>query len=107
MESQLRSTVITMLKELDAVPVENPVCPGTPDVNCSLGWIELKEDQWTGDDRLRLNHWTPQQRVWLRRRADVGGLAVLLVRIRETGEWILMSESVARHAPGKNKEWFL
>ena len=66
-EHDQRSTVTKLLKKWDAVAVENPVHPGTPDVNCILGWIELKWLRaWPvrADTVVKIEHFTRQQRVW-------------------------------------------
>lgn len=46
--------------------------PGTPDINYSGGWIELKVDDWDSKGRLPLKHLTPQQKVWMFKRWNVG-----------------------------------
>lgn len=69
---------------LDPVRIENAVSIGVPDVNYKDGWIELKyAASWPRRDKtpLRLPHFTPQQRVWLRRRWRLGGRAFLLLRV--------------------------
>lgn len=87
----MRSTVVKVLKPFDAISVENPAYPGTPDVNSTLGWIELKEaKRWPrgAHTPLRLPHFTQQQRVWLTRRARVDrGRVWLLLKVGE--EWLL------------------
>lgn len=88
-ESSMRARVINALRPLHAVPIENAVGLGTPDVNCSTGWIELKsEDAWPKRDEtpLRLKRYTPHQKIWLKRR-DAVGRAWLLLRVGR--EWLL------------------
>ena len=38
----MRGRLTKALRSLHAVAVENPVHPGTPDINYSEGWIEAK-----------------------------------------------------------------
>lgn len=88
-ESAMRQKIVHALRHYDAMAVENPVRPGTPDVNCTLGWIELKSGRVFSD----LSELTPQQRIWLRRRWLNGGLAVLLVHVKDT--WFLFAGNAA------------
>lgn len=85
-----------LLKGLDPVRVENPMQPGTPDVNTRLGWIELKfAVEWPPrGGPLRLDHFTKQQRVWLTRRRRAGGNAKLLLKVGDS-EWLLFDGTVA------------
>lgn len=104
-ESAFRKTVINHLESLHAIAVENPCHPGTPDVECALGWLELKLDEWKKDDTLPLKHLTPQQRTFLFRRWSLGGVALLLIK---TGrEWWLLDGEKAFICPGKSREWFI
>lgn len=101
-ESQMWETVRAKMHGLDPVRVENPVWPGTPDVNYIHGWIELKfAEKWPvrPTTPLRLDHFTPQQRVWLTRRVRSGGLALLLLHIAD--EWLLFRGDVAARIIGK------
>lgn len=69
---------------LDPIRIENSVRLGTPDVNYIHGWIELKtKAAWPVRETtpLRIEHFSPQQRVWLRRRWLSGGHAWLLLRV--------------------------
>ena len=89
-ESDLRSAVIQMLKPLHAVPVESPMTPGIPDVNCTAGWIELKHlNVWpkNPDNILQPRHFEPEQRLWLKKRIAAGGRAFVLLRVSQ--HWLL------------------
>lgn len=90
-ESDLRGRVVRGLRALDAVSVENHVYPGTPDVNYVEGWLELKwVRRWPrgADTPVRVEHFTQEQRVWLRRRATRGGRVHLLLQCRH--EYVLL-----------------
>ena len=82
--------------------VENPLLPGTPDVNCTKGWIELKQcDKWPGGDAsLRVKHFTPQQKVWLRRRWQHDQRAWLLLHCQN--DFILLNGDVAAKMLGSS-----
>lgn len=90
-EKTQRRRVVEELRPLDAVSVENPAHPGTPDVNFIEGWIELKHVyEWPKGEGvpLRLEHFTKQQRVWLTRRQRKGGLVVLILQVKQ--EWFIL-----------------
>lgn len=106
-ESGLRQTIVRELKSLDAISVENPVYPGTPDVNFIGGWMELKWlRKWPErkETIVSIPHFTPQQRVWLYRRWRRGGFSCLLLKV---GREVLVfdgdvaSESVGRVTKGE------
>lgn len=89
-ETSMRGRVTHALRTLDAIAVENGVLPGTPDVEFIGGWVELKSvESWPkrADTPLRLPHFNPEQRAWLRRRCRRGGKAWLLLRVGR--EWLL------------------
>lgn len=91
----MRQRVVRELRSLNAIAVENPVLPGTPDVNYIEGWIELK---WLRSWPVRggvvtIPHFTPQQRVWHYRRRKVGGQSWFLLQCKR--EWILLDGAVA------------
>lgn len=86
-ERDLRQRVIQVLRPFDACSVENSARRGTPDVNCVLGWLELKWlRRWPKDTQsrlMRLEHrLSRQQAVWLRRRWKAGGGAWALLQVR-------------------------
>lgn len=100
-ESSQRQRVIRTLKTLGALPVENPVQPGTPDVNYIEGWIELKwMRRWPAGKGtvIRLPHFTRRQRRWLKRRWENGGATWLLLQVGR--EWLLFTGPVASDLVG-------
>lgn len=107
-ESNFWDRVRPLLAGLDPVRVENAVNPGTPDVNCLLGWIELKQVRSEDMPKrantvLRLDHFTPEQRAWLTRRAYFGGACWVLLLLGET--WLLIvGRTAAEHLGRVNVE---
>jgi len=103
-ERTLRDSVTHHLKSLNAIAVENPILPGTPDVNYVEGWIELKSwERWPVHPRtvLRMDHWTPQQRVFHLRRSRAGGRTHVLLSIEETHDFLLLDGKTAATILGK------
>lgn len=95
-ESNIRRRVLALLRPLDACAVENRADPGTPDVNCVVGWIELKQvPRWPAraSTPLRVPTFTSQQRAWLRDRRAAGGGAWVLLRVGT--DWLLLQGEVA------------
>lgn len=95
-ESGQRGRVVRALRELDAVAVENPARPGTPDVNYIDGWIELKWlRRWPArsETPVAIDHYTKQQRAWARRRIRRGGACWWLLQVGR--EWLLLDGAVA------------
>jgi len=90
---------------LDATSVENPAYPGTAEVQFIDGWLELKfKEKWPAheDTTVRIEHFSPQQRVWLLRRAlackkrgTLHGQAFLLLYVAETKEHLLFDAMTA------------
>ena len=95
-EAAMWDSLRPVIRSLDPVRVENPIVPGTPDVNYNHGWVELKfAERWPPrGGPLRVDHFTRQQRTWLTRRRKAGGLAFLLLKVGET-EWLLFDGAVA------------
>lgn len=81
--------------------VENPLLPGTPDVECSLGWIELKQaPKWPGGNGpLKLKHFSADQKVWLNRRHKHNGRAWVLLHVQ--GDFLLIRGDVASSMLGR------
>ncbi|MCK5600550.1 hypothetical protein KAR91_01705 [Candidatus Pacearchaeota archaeon] len=91
MEQQQRQLLVKALNKAgqDATSVENPACPGTPDVQFIGGWIELKFlETWPKrkETSVRIEHFSPQQRVWLLRR----WMAEVNLRIPDPHCWLLL-----------------
>lgn len=89
-EYNFRQQVVKELQRLgtDPISVENRVRAGTPDVECTLGWLELKYlPEWPKlpETPVRIDHFTNQQRNFLRRRWKAGGGAWLLLRVGSRG----------------------
>jgi hypothetical protein len=91
--------------KLDPVRVENPIYPGTPDVNLAIGsWIELKTiEAWNPPGRVTvIRHFTPQQRVWLYRRWKFApGTTHLILEVRTPQLWLLFDGDVAAKVVGR------
>lgn len=102
-EATMRANVLDTLRELDALAVENPIRPGTPDVNYVEGWIELKWlRRWPKVKEgvaVKIDHYTPQQRRWLARRHRKGGAAFLLLQVGR--DWLLFRGDVAAEHVGR------
>jgi hypothetical protein len=100
-EKYLRSVVTKMLCSFDAIAVENPLHPGTPDVNYAEGWIELKYlTKWpkTADVLpVKVAHFTPQQRIWLRRRIAKGGKSFLLLKVGKKEHLLFKGDDAANY----------
>ena len=100
----VRNPIIKALSELDAVPVENPACPGTPDVWTLAGWIELKElDSWPVRETttVKIPHFTVRQRGWLKRNWFRGGLSFVIIKVGRL-EWLLLDGYWAAENIGKS-----
>ena len=90
------------LKGTDAMRVENPLLPGTPDVECTLGWLELKQaPKWPGGNApLKIKHFTPQQKIWLNRRHSINGRAWVLLHVQ--GDFLLLRGDAASRLLGRS-----
>lgn len=97
---------VLLAAKLDPVRVENPIHPGTPDVNlCDGRWIELKRiPAWPkrATTKVRIAHYTPQQRVWLYRRwKSSPGSTLLLLEVHASKQWLLFDGDVAAKVVGR------
>lgn len=119
MEQQQRQLVVKALTRAgyDATSVENPAYPGTPDVQYIGGWLELKYlEDWPKREEttVRIEHFSPQQRVWLLRRYLAClkrdhryGSGWLVLYVASTKDWLVFDgETAARQVAkdGVNKE---
>ena len=103
-ESLFWDRVKPRLAGLDPVRIECDSALGVPDVNCTLGWIELKQVQEKDLPKrattpLRIPHFTPQQRAWLARRSHFGGKCWVLILIGK--DWLLIEGLTAATHLGK------
>lgn len=70
---------------------------GTPDVNYNHGWVELKYlKQWPvrPATKVRIDHYTKEQRSWAIQRTQAGGKVFLLLKVGPS-EWLLFQGAVA------------
>jgi hypothetical protein len=114
MEQNQRQVFVKALNKrgLDACSVENPACPGTPDVQHIDGWLELKfKEEWPKrpDTTVRIEHFSPQQRVWLLRRymacekrGTRHGQVFMLLYVAETKEHLLFDARTAAREVAKD-----
>ena len=95
-----------MAAKLDPVRIENPIHPGTPDVNLASGeWLELKSIAAWPDregNLVIIKHFTPQQRTWLYRRWKYApNTTYLLLEVRSVRQWLLFDGDVAAQIVGR------
>lgn len=106
-ESRIRGRVVAALRPLGAIAVENSACPGTPDVAHALGWIELKQvPRWPAraDTPLRVPHFRPEQKLWIRRWTAAAGHDSVTVLLRVGSEWVLLPGRWAADYLGTTKK---
>lgn len=93
----------------DLCRVENGIIPGTPDLNGCLHrtdfWCELK-CMPTGKDSKKtgvfeIDHYTVNQRNWIRRRGLSGGRVSVMLKIVYPREYYLFQWPAAFHVLGK------
>jgi len=88
-EAEFRSLVVKMLAPLAAFPVENLVDDGTPDICCSVGWIETKLGESPKRDVSRVAiKVRDSQRTWHRRWRRTGAKSLTLTLVDDV-EWYL------------------
>lgn len=85
------------------VRLENQVGVGQPDVNgCALGtdwWMELKcIDAFPKRPAtvVKVNHFTPEQRVWIHNRHQAGGRVFVFVRVGKDDFYLFNGISAAQ-----------
>jgi hypothetical protein len=102
-EQTMRQLVVRGLRSMDAVSVENPAHPGTPDVNYVEGWLELKQlPRWPRDEAkvIICSHFRTGQRVWIKKRARAGGQVHVLLQVGR--DWLLLPGREAAVELGKS-----
>lgn len=95
-EAQMWKSLRPALKGYDPKRIETPDTDGTPDVNYTQGWIELKnvdKRPKREDTVIQLDHYTTQQRTWIAERHSCGGRVHLMLRIERT--WLLFEAPIA------------
>jgi hypothetical protein len=89
-ERALWKTISRNMREhWKATRIENPANPGTPDVyftmgNGAMGWLELKHaHQWPkrADTPLKIEHFTPEQRRFIRDHGRLGAKVYVLLQV--------------------------
>jgi len=96
-EANMRQNLCDRLKKLDAIAVENPARPGTPDINFIGGWIECKWLRaWPKrvGTVVKLDHpLSKGQKIWINRRNRRGGKAWVMLQCGR--EWLLFNGGLA------------
>jgi hypothetical protein len=103
-ESIFWDAVRPLCAGLHPVRIENAAGSGTPDVNITLGWIELKQVAAKDmpkrpDTILRIDHFTDVQRIFLLKRSRAGAACWLLLLLDR--EWLLFMGKDAAMQLGK------
>lgn len=102
-ESGMRQNLVKVLKSFDAVPVENRLRAGHPDVNATCFDMECKWMKvWPKNcdvNPVRFPHsLTKEQGIWLARRWSRGGLTFVAVQVAR--EWFFFSGETAKDTFG-------
>ncbi len=101
-EADQRRKVVKALRSVHALAVENPMKPGTPDVNFADGWIELKWlRKWPVRKTtiVRIDHYTKEQRVFLKTRWLTSKSSFLILQVGR--EWLLFEGHTAAEHVGR------
>lgn len=92
-EKDFAHDFVQLTKKLHPVRIENALfTPGLPDVSISLGFVELKALKSypkRPETPVRIEHYTDDQRKWLRKRYEAGGGAWLALRVRT--DWYIFN----------------
>lgn len=93
----------------DATRHEDRLNEGVPDVSFGSkdkqGWIELKAlHDWPKKENtiVKIDHYTPQQKIWLLKRGRVGGCCWLLLKVKY--DWLLFDYKNAQLVGKSNKQ---
>lgn len=107
MEQQQRQKLNKALNKfkVHAHSVENLALPGTPDCTYIGGRIECKYSvDWPKKEEttVRWDHYTPQQRAYLREHWYLGGASWLCVQVSKTRDWLLFDGETAAKYVGRD-----
>lgn len=102
-ESGMRSNLVKALKPLDAVPIENQLRSGHPDINCIGADIECKWKKFWPKTcytkPVRFDHpLSKEQGIWLNRRWLKGGLTLVAAQVSR--QWFFFGGDVAKDVFG-------
>lgn len=88
-ELEFRTTVVELLSPLAAFPVENKVstATGTPDVCCSVAWLELKLAEVSRRERVTIKT-RESQIIWHRNWRRTGAKS-LIMTLADNHGWYL------------------
>lgn len=101
-ERTMSIRVSRALRPLDPLRVENTAHPGFPDISYIDGLLENKwVREWPVNPHtpVHVAHFTPQQRITLRRRWRMGGRAYLLLQVGP--DWLLFNGEQAAEFVGR------
>lgn len=102
-EKNLNGRLLKALREFHPVRIENSCANGTPDLNYAYGWIESKYlARWPTNPELivRLDHFTPQQKLWHIMRQRGNGVSYIVLQVAD--EILLFSGATAAHYLGQS-----
>jgi len=103
--SVTRARLVKVLAPLNAIPVENRVRAGTPDVNFCGGWIECKKlSEWPKKPEtvVKLSHpLLKTQEMWIKARCAVNSYELILVCLHAKREWLFFNGLVACRVLGR------
>lgn len=108
-ESSLWVIIRQNLPQVHWQRIETSTGLGIPDINgCWEGkefWVEIKylpTFPVRANTPVKIKHYTPEQRLWLRKRGQAGGQAWLFVRVG--AEWFLFDHEAAQLVTGWTAE---
>lgn len=92
------------------VRVENAVGKGTPDLSYCIpgnppreGWLELKcITHWPRSDTVLIHHFTPEQKMWIRKRSLAGGNVWVLLKVEDEDQHLLFDSHFAYNSLGQS-----
>ena len=93
----VRAKLVKIMAPYNAVPIENKVGVGTPDINYRGGWIECKyRPAWPKSDLRIVTLPHPiqtSQRIWRNTRVRKGGTVILALRV--ANDWFFFTKRIA------------